>query len=81
MIKERTRYIGSAILRFIDTSIKQRGFPPTEREIARYFGFTQGTAHYYLKLLKNKEMLSFRFGRKKRNSRGLKIKNKIRRGF
>ncbi|MEW6556413.1 MAG: winged helix DNA-binding protein [Elusimicrobiota bacterium] len=64
------------ILSFINNSIKKRGFPPTEREICKYFKFSsRNTAHYYIRQLKEKGHLKFRIGScNKRVARGLKIR-------
>ncbi|MEW6556416.1 MAG: hypothetical protein AB1349_03575 [Elusimicrobiota bacterium] len=66
------------ILAFINNSVKKRGFPPTVREIAKYFKFaSRNTAHYHIKILREKGCLKFRMGScNRRVSRGLKIKHK-----
>ncbi len=63
------------ILSFVESSIRQRGFPPTEREIAKYFHFSSTrTAHYHLTFMKNNGLLKFRYKKGRRCARGLKLR-------
>jgi len=73
-MKSKLAKKGRKILIFINNSIKKRGFPPTEREIGKYFKFSsRNTAHYYIKKLRKEGCLKFRFcSSNRRVARGLK---------
>ena len=46
----RTKILNSKdVLKFVRTSLKQRGIPPTVRETANYFDISKSAAHLYLK--------------------------------
>ncbi|MEW6555930.1 MAG: hypothetical protein AB1349_01075 [Elusimicrobiota bacterium] len=69
--------IRNKILKFIKTSKRRRGFPPTNREIAEYMGFaSHTTAQYHLKKLMKTGKLKFRHKKIKRSARGLKLRYK-----
>jgi len=76
MLKSKTYKVHRNILCLINSSIKKRGFPPTEAEISKFFKFSSGLAHYHLKLLKERGLIKFRFGKAKRNARGIKFTRK-----
>ena len=68
------------ILKFIKTSIKKRGFPPTIREVMKYFDFkSPKTVQDYLYQLTKKKKIKLRYlnSSKKRAARGIKINRKI----
>jgi len=76
MLKNKTYKLHKSILRFVNSSIKKRGYPPTEAEVSKFFKFSCGLAHYHLKLLKERGLIKFRHGRAKRNARGIKFTRK-----
>lgn len=73
MLKNKTYKLHKSILRFVNSSIKKRGYPPTETEISKFFKFSPGLAHYHLKLLRERGLIKFRYGKVKRNARGIKF--------
>ncbi|PIU83900.1 MAG: hypothetical protein COS68_01660 [Elusimicrobia bacterium CG06_land_8_20_14_3_00_38_11] len=74
MLKFKTYKLHKNILYLIGSSIKKRGFPPTEAEISKYLKISSGSAHYHLKLLKEQGLIKFRYGKSKRNARGLRLR-------
>jgi len=61
------------ILIFVKKSIRNRGYPPTLREIGKRFGFCHTTAMCHLNKLIKEKRLKFRIATKKRASRSMKI--------
>lgn len=72
MMKIRDR-----ILRFINRAIKNRGNPPTFREIAQKFNFSTNTAMYHINKLEKEGKIKTRIVVKKRAARSIKILKKF----
>ncbi|PIU83415.1 MAG: MarR family transcriptional regulator, partial [Elusimicrobia bacterium CG06_land_8_20_14_3_00_38_11] len=51
--------------------------PPTVREIAKYLGLSTRTVTSHLKKLRELGIITFRIGKKRRVSRGLKITTNV----
>jgi len=70
--RKKSEDITRRILLFVILSIELRGMPPTVREIAKFVGLKSlSRVIFYLRKLKDKGKLSFRFARTKRCARGL----------
>lgn len=65
------------ILKFVKKSIKQRGNPPTFREIGKRFKISHITAIYHINKLEKEGKIKTRLVVKKRAARSIKILKKI----
>ena len=65
------------IFNFVRKSLENRKIPPTVREIAKFVGISLVTAHTHLKNLRKIGIIDFRYGKKRRVSRGIKIKTNV----
>lgn len=65
--------IRERILKFVKRAIKNRGNPPTLREIAQKFNFSPNTAMYHVNKLKKERRIRTRMAGRKRAARSIKI--------